>query len=161
MVPDLLEIYSHLLKLSQSKSGIELPLRRFDQSYDRITPEDRLIDFAIALESSLLFGIKDELKFRLAVRAATLLRSVQPPAEVYRTLGDMYDVRSLVVHEGKKFSELTKERAFKTVPFYHYADHIEQYVRLILREYVNRLASGKSIRDIADGLDAELIQRLT
>lgn len=92
MVPDLLGIYGHLVKLHKGTSGIELPLRRFNQSYERIADEDKVIDLAIALESSLLFGIKDELKFRLAVRGATLLRLVQPPTDVYQTLADMYDI---------------------------------------------------------------------
>jgi len=161
LVPDLLSIYGHLVKLGQGKTGIELPLRRFNQSYDRLAAEDRIIDLAIALESSLLFGIKDELKFRLAVRGATLLRVAQPPADVYQALADMYDIRSLIVHEGKSLTELQKKRAFQTVKHWQYASHIEQYVRLILREYVIRLASGENMKDIVEGLDDELIRHLT
>src|SRR5216684_2539896 len=44
---------------------LSVALRRFNQSYERETPEDQIIDLTIALESTLLGDLRDELKYRL------------------------------------------------------------------------------------------------
>jgi excisionase family DNA binding protein len=48
-------------------------LQRFNQTHAGTSDDDRIIDTAVALESTLLYGIDDELTHKLALRGATLL----------------------------------------------------------------------------------------
>lgn len=100
------------------RGGLEVALRRFGQSYGREVFEDIIIDLTIALESSILFGLKDELKYRLALRGAALL-AMEPSSgdvdvafltKVKALLHLVYDTRSLIVHEGAYLHELAKDK---------------------------------------------------
>lgn len=50
--------------------GLDAALRRFNLSYARSLPEDKIIDLTVALESTLLFGVDAELQYRLSLRGA-------------------------------------------------------------------------------------------
>ena len=56
------------------------------------------LDFVIALESALLKGIKQELRYRFALYGALFLRDKFPPEETFEKLKAVYDMRSDVVH---------------------------------------------------------------
>src|SRR5262249_54125864 len=81
-------------------ASLDIAIRRFNLSYARGTSDDRLIDFAIAYEAAVLHGLKDELRYRLAVRTAALLRETHKPDLTFTFMKQFYDVRSKVVHEG-------------------------------------------------------------
>lgn len=59
------------------------------------------LDFVIALESALLQGIRQELRYRFALYGALFLRDSLPPEDTFRKLKKVYDVRSSVVHGSK------------------------------------------------------------
>ncbi|MCP4304940.1 MAG: hypothetical protein GY788_08730 [bacterium] len=56
------------------------------------------LDFVIALESALLQGIKQELRYRFALYGALFLADRYPPTSTFEKLKRIYDVRSSVVH---------------------------------------------------------------
>jgi hypothetical protein len=69
-VSDLQKLFRRLFESHSGPPALRTAIRRFNQSYERPEAEDRIIDFAIALESSLLCDMRDELQYRLALRGA-------------------------------------------------------------------------------------------
>ena len=90
-----------------TQKRLKIPLTRLAVSTDNNrSPLDRIIDLAIALESLYLPGIKDELLFRLRLRAAKHLEdTVEKRKAIAKTLGVFYEVRSSVAHTGSPPSE--------------------------------------------------------
>ena len=78
--------------------GLELLLRQFNCSCQRERDEDRILDYAICLESALLSDVGTELSYRLALRAAKLLRDQRNPKKTFEHMQCIYSVRSKIVH---------------------------------------------------------------
>jgi hypothetical protein len=79
--------------------GLALALRRFDDSYRRTHPEDRLLDYWIALEALFLADESQELKYRAANRIACYLEPIgQRRLDTFTTVSDSYKLRSTVAH---------------------------------------------------------------
>ncbi len=79
---------------------IDTATRRFNTLYDRMRPDDRLVDLAIVIEALLLDGgVRQELSYRAALRGAFLL-GTDPSSRkaVFRRLRDAYSARSEIVH---------------------------------------------------------------
>lgn len=127
-----------------------------------------MIDLTIALESTLLAGLRDELKYRLALRGAALLAGMRDPTEVYGLLRAIYDIRSAVVHDGILLSEITKGDLWKCVQALKpkpiapldLPDYCEDITRLILREYLKRLAAERSLENINCELESTVLHGL-
>lgn len=86
---------------------LRIPMQRLFDASARTRSDDRLVDLVIGLESLLLFGTRDELKFRLSIRGARILgRGLDERENWRKTLGDMYDLRSAVVHGMRKSPEV-------------------------------------------------------
>ena len=103
-------ILETLVSLLEGKSGRSRPIlqarRRLANSIDRYTPDDpeKLIEYAIALESLFLSDASDErteLSYRLALRAARLLEEdLASRLSCFRTVRDLYKLRSRIAHGG-------------------------------------------------------------
>ena len=110
------ETIKWLEKVDRQRQNLGVALRRFNQTYIRSQPEDMLIDLTIALESTLLAGIEDELSYRLGIRgmallAGTTLAATEPDLQkVQLLLKVAYYARSKIVHEGKSLVELQSAR---------------------------------------------------
>jgi hypothetical protein len=84
----------------------ELALRRFNLGCGRDDVADALIDFVIALETLLLpydeKTRRSEMTYRFRMHGAHFISaSVSERGLIYDQLGDLYDVRSRLVHGGK------------------------------------------------------------
>lgn len=140
---------------------LSIGLRRFNQSYERTILEDQLIDLTIALESTLLFKLKEELTYRLAARGTALLADAGAPWEPQKSralLTTMYDVRSLVVHNGQQLSDkeiLNKIRKLEMQP-QDFLQQCEQIVRDVLKAYVRYRAKGQSVEQVNKDLEARI-----
>jgi Apea-like HEPN len=91
----------------QPTTPSEVALRRFALGVSRPVSSDALIDFAVTLESILLPGLRDELRYRFALHGAIFLAgSAAERLETYKALQHCYDTRSRLVHGtgGKKSS---------------------------------------------------------
>jgi len=142
---DYYEALSQVSSLAQGES-LSIALRRFNQAYMRHDAEDKIIDLAIALESSLL---KDtQLTYRLALRGACLLRQSEDPREVFALLTEMNKARNKAVHEGSSAAAYTL------------APRCEDTVRKILRTYLLRLRGGESITEVNAELDKRILSGL-
>ena len=159
------------LRLAQSRGvsalygDLSVGLRRFNQSYERRIPEDQIIDLTIALESTLLGDLEDELKYRLAVRGAALLADAQAPWKPQASralLLAMYDVRSSIVHSGQQLSDqkvLKKIRNLGMQPK-DFLQQCEQIVRDVLKVYVQHRTKGQSVKQVNEDLEARIVDEL-
>ena len=92
--------YKELTNLpSDVAKKLQIPIDRWIKSKAGDTPEDKIIDLCIALESLYLRGIKDELNFRLGVRAAWFLgEDKNDRKRLLEVFKKIYDCRSTIVH---------------------------------------------------------------
>ena len=73
--------------------------RRLLDGVARNRADDAIVDYAIGLESLLLGGPRDELRYRFSLRGATILSwSGGDKRQTYDEMRDTYDVRSKIVH---------------------------------------------------------------
>jgi hypothetical protein len=112
------------------RQALHVPLDRLDKASRGDDFADRAIDLGIALEALLLHEVEGEnqgeLKFRLALRGALLGgNDVTERVEIQKSLGEVYNLRSIAVHKGK-FKPTDKNR--KTI-----AGGISLCKRLILK----------------------------
>lgn len=85
--------------ISSKKHYLRLPLTRLIDGTCRNRPEDAVIDFSIGLEGLLTAGIRNELKYRLALRGSTILNwDRSGKKESFKLFQEFYDVRSRIVH---------------------------------------------------------------
>jgi hypothetical protein len=91
-------VYREMEKPMSTK--FEIGISRFNSLYTRGQEADRLIDAVIGLEALYLSGERDELRFRLSIRAATHIGKGDPAERrrVYTLARDAYDLRSKLVH---------------------------------------------------------------
>ena len=161
-------LYNQLLTLEQNNRlrQLETAIRRFNQSYSRDLFEDRIIDLTIVLEATLLHGIDDELKYRLAMHGAKLMSETDVPEETFSFLKALYDLRSKIVHEGYGAAQIANEKqssavkkVFDQIGGFNGANKTESYVRSVLVLLIQKLASspGLSLKCIVENLDIEIL----
>jgi hypothetical protein len=75
-------------------------MRRFDQSYEKSRYEDRILDYFIGLESSLLRGTDSHYAFRLPARSVILLseESYYTNDYIYYFFDMIREIRNQIVH---------------------------------------------------------------
>ena len=126
---------------------LKIALGRFNSSYGE-GPEDRLLDQMIALES-LYLGEEQELKYKLALRAAFLLGiEEEERKQIFENLGKAYKARSRIVHGEERPANL-KELVVETEAYLRKSiKHIlklpEQYT---LRKLKSPLGKSEKHRD--------------
>jgi hypothetical protein len=136
---------------------VDLAIRRFNLAYERLMFEDRLIDYAIGLESLLLRAEEQqELGFRLALRGSRLLgNDPKARSEIFSRLRSAYSVRSEIVHDGT----IPAEVVFGTthLPFHQFVDAIADDVRAIIRKMLE-LTETKGENPIIASLDEAIVR---
>ena len=81
---------------------LRIPLSRISMSATVVQPLQKAIELRTAMESLFLGGIKDELKFRLALRAAFYLGGpFADRKKNFDTFKDAYDLGSSAIHNGQ------------------------------------------------------------
>jgi len=124
-----------------SKSFIRHGLEYFHMALDEHTREKKIIDLFVALES--LFSKDQELRFRISLRASSLLGSIgRDRTKVFGCIYDLYNKRSRVVH-GVAEVDLSDDQI----------SDLERYIRDCIRILIH-LDMGKD--DIIEKLDASL-----
>lgn len=116
-------------------------LRRYSDAADRERRDDALIDLMIAAEALFLPGIRDELKYRLALRAAFFIAEDMGLSrrDVFSHMSRAYNARSILAHGGSlrdlKLADGTH------VPLDEFVRVTTDHLRVALRKAV-RLANG-------------------
>ena len=121
-------LFELLDKNPDLKERIRIPINRWIKSKTREEPIDKIIDLGIALEALYLPRVKDELTFRLGVRAAWYLGKDEEHRKVLLTkFGDIYKRRSNAVHDG----QLGKTVTFggKSVPISKFIEEAQDLCR--------------------------------
>lgn len=85
--------------MESAEHYLRLPAQRLVDGGGRDRLEDAILDYAIGLEALLTAGITDELRYRFALRGATILSwDGGKKREFFEELRNFYDVRSFIVH---------------------------------------------------------------
>jgi hypothetical protein len=88
------------LALTTAARGLRVALDRFNYAYERTRPEDKLIDYWVALEALFLRRSEQlELGYRAALRIARFLGEDSGyRVTLFKTMKKSYNARSRVVH---------------------------------------------------------------
>jgi hypothetical protein len=115
----------------QGRAQLRMPLQRLNRAIRSRPSVDSAVDLGIALETIFAGGSRDELNYKLRVRAARFLgRSSEERRELFDRMGALYSLRSDVAHEGD-FKEKRRVNAGDLLSYgYDQAAHaIEAIIR--------------------------------
>jgi hypothetical protein len=154
---DFLKFWHFFKKARQKKQNrTEIAIRRFNFGYERVRPEDKLIDWMIAFEALFLRrGERQELEHRLALRGSTLLgKSSEDRKQIFEELKVAYGERSNIVHGGsiKPAVRISSEK----IQFNEFINRIEERLRSAIREFLVK-AESHSEQQVIDDLDKSII----
>ena len=110
-IDQLRSLYTHLRENHDQR--ITLAVRRWGSAIERPHFEDRLIDYWIALEALFSPSDNQEIKYRAALRIATLLGDTPDErVQLYDAVRHSYDWRSTLVHGGsnQRIKSLQKKK---------------------------------------------------
>lgn len=172
-VGNLIELFRIMINNGSKIKALKGALRRYNQAYSRLSYEDRIVDYTIVLENTLLFGTPYELRYKLALYGAILLAWKRNPQKIFDTLQVLYDIRSKVVHENKSLEDLFRKensdigKAIRRAIEPQRPDSItlvdettrkvDQIVRDVLLEYIYILNNGIPIEQINKKMEVRLI----
>jgi len=154
---------------------LKVGIHRFNISYGREADDDRLIDLAIALESSVLYGQREELKYRLGLRAAMIVRNLESPEKVSAILNTAYDLRSDLVHKGIGIYEFKQCKKYDKLSSFNVAQDnfivsLTELVRQILaalcidvRQFLYQIKNTSprpKIAEIWNEIDRQIVQSI-
>ena len=147
--------YQMARKLKRKKIGIAM--RRFNFSYEKQAPEDKLIEYIIGFEALLLPGVSQELGYRLALRGSNLLGG--NPGErkrIFLELKKGYDVRCDIVHSGitEKSVKIGVEEIYLDGLVNILEDHLRDAIRRFL---VLSISQAKDESEVINMLDEQII----
>jgi hypothetical protein len=132
-------VFSSLQVTKENK--IRIALKRLNRCYVRADEEDTIIDAAIGLEALLADDSKEGIVHRLAMRIAALAR-VSPalrlaPPDVFRTVKQIYDYRSRLVH-GDSSASKRREITLPGGARERTVDLAVRYLRFVLEVLLDR-----------------------
>jgi hypothetical protein len=145
---------------SGALAKLEVALHRFGFADSPRHPEDTLIDLTIALEATLLAGIRDELSYRLAMRGCVLLEETDKPQEVCELLKAAYSARSKVVHGGERFSAM-KPNDLAGRPQNEFLDSLRSLTHRVLVHFADRAIVGEDPAAAATQLDRRIVEAVS
>ncbi len=155
--------------------GLSVALRRFNQAYERRSPEDKIIDLIIALDSTLLHGV-DSFANDMGERGEKLfeasdIKLLFGDSDIKLLLVALYKARNFILHDGflvKDLPSATRTLKKKKGPLIEkmqdYMDNAgltvdtiteccEHVVREILRTYVERICKMHTLKAINDEIE--------
>lgn len=134
------------INTDNSLTHLRLPFRRLKAAAHRADQDDRLVDLVVGMESLLVSGSKTEIGFKFKLRGAALLPesfgNVQQRVEF---LKDLYDLRSTVVHGGRRKTDVAA-----TVP------KAESALKTLFLWYLKK--RGQDTETLLGALDDELVK---
>jgi hypothetical protein len=158
------DLLSEILS-TDKKNSIRTPLNRFHLAYTRNEIEDVIIDYSIVLESLLLSKERDELSYRMSIRAAWLLKDIHKPLETLLMIKAFYEMRSGIVHNGFTADDFLEKKSIKNklikicseLSKKSIKSFIDSLVKSILLTYIYNLKEYDSVQQINEMIDAEIV----
>ena len=149
---DAQKLYRELAGLDRElREQLQIPIERWMSSLEQWEPVDRTIDLGVGLESLYMSGIRDELRFRFALRAAWHLADGRADRiRLFDTFKKIYDLRSNAVHQGRLDRTVTiRDQTSKTSGFVKEAQELRRkaickVIRSAKRPDWNELVLGQS-----------------
>ena len=143
----------------RKRKRLDAALRRFNFAYERKEPEDKLVDYMIALEA-LLLADQQELKYKLALRGAALIgNNAEDRKRIYDELGEAYNQRSKTVHgdlpKNKKQIVIGSTR----LSFDELVGRVEEHVRSAIKKFLSP-SEVQEGEEIGKALDEQLVKGL-
>ncbi len=121
----------------ENNPNIMLAFNRLNFGYERLRPEDRLLDFTIGLEALFLLGLRNELGYRLSLRAAALLGDTPENRErIFNELKEAYDQRSIIAHGENPKKNINIGGS--PIPFWELVNRVEEHLRTAIKEFLVR-----------------------
>jgi len=137
---------------------LDVAIRRFNFSYDKGLPEDKLIDFITTFEA-LFLPEKDELSYRLALRCAYFLgENKKRRAEIFKMIKKAYDVRSRIIH-GESPQSKSIKKILNKLNLHSLGElsmQMEDYLRESIKKFLNYLPL-KTHKKIIEEIDSKII----
>ena len=142
--------------------GLELLLRQFSRSCQRERDEDRILDYAICLESALLSGVGTELSYRLALRAAKLLRDRRNPKKTFEHMQCIYSVRSKIVHSNHLMGSPAIKKEINRIGMqpHEFMRSTDTLMRELLSTIIQRVSRQNAFKILCEDLDGEIVNSL-
>jgi hypothetical protein len=129
-------------------------ISRFNFSYERYRPEDRLVDYVVAFEG-LLLGDQQELRYKLALRGAALLSETATERKaIFEELSEAYKQRNNVVHGGSHSPTITINQT--QIPFCELVDRTQEHLRSAIKKFL-ALCLERSEKHIIEDIDDKII----
>ena len=129
-----------------------MAIRRFSQSNERESIEDKIIDFLISAEALFLSSggsFQGELKYRLSHRAAMFIEDeAENQREVFNFMQKAYNVRSDIVH-GRE-PNLPNNEHGTPYSLREFCNEIENHLRFSLKKAIKIAESAKSSNNVID-----------
>ena len=138
--------------MDKKKRFLDISIRRFNKGLDDHFPEDKLIDFIIALEA-LYLPEMGELSYRLGLRSSILLAEEGKEKEIRELLKETYDVRSKIVHGKKVKSIKVQEQIIKLQDL---VAKIEDLTRKSIVAFLRLINLTGNHEDIIDSLERSI-----
>jgi len=143
------------------RTEIRVAIHRFNYAYERMSLEDKLIDYVIAFESLLLKG-EPEKRFKFSLRGAFLLGKEKSNLrerynymkETQEYLSKAYKYRNNIVHGSRGLKNEVKVNEIE-IPTQEFIEKIEDYLRKAIKIYL-RIAKQQSKDNIIKELDASI-----
>lgn len=126
-------------RISKKMDYSEIALKRFNETYQRIDLEDKLVDYMISFESLYLSGEeKLEMAYKLAHRVSLLLRKEEVKRkETFLEMKKAYSLRSRIVH-GRKIKSIKIPKLEKEYTVSEFVQKIEEYLRSSIRLFLEK-----------------------
>lgn len=153
-VQQLKEILLELEKMEDT--SLDIAFRKFNDSYGRNNLEDKIIDYTICFESTILHDIDEELAYRLALRTSTLLKDTNNKEFTFKLMRELYKIRSKIVHQGMKLERSATIKITdlnKEIPTIEFIAIVEDLLRKTIRKYIGGILNGETIKEINKELD--------
>ena len=152
-VINFLEFWKSFCELDFSKYNfLSVAIRRFSQSIERDSTEDKIIDLMISAESLFLSSggsFQGELKYRLSHRAAMFIEDEsEKQRKVFNFMQQAYNVRSDIIH-GRE-PNLPKKEDGTTVSIVDFCNELENHLRLSIKKAIMLAATAKNPKNIID-----------
>jgi len=126
----------HRFRRTRPTKALRIAVTRFDLAYRNEDPEERIIDYMIALEA-LYTGDIQELAYKLALRAAFFLgKTKEDRNNIFDILKKAYTVRSQIVHGQEPKDEFILQTG-RTLDIYGLAKEAEEILRQSIKKLID------------------------
>jgi len=126
----------HRFRRTRPTKALRIAVLRFDLAYRNEDPEERLIDYVVALEA-LYTGDIQELAYKLALRAAFFLgKTKEDRNNIFHILKKAYAVRSQIVHGQEPKDEFILQTG-RILDIYGLVKEVEEILRQSIKKLID------------------------